>query len=133
MAASQTKLIEGLAVKSTPLPPMRALDLVPELAAAFDPSGAENDIGMFIAVAKGLGGGKLRHLLPQILAGTTVTITQNGQPVPVMLTSPEALDLAFDGHMRAFIGVVAFALEVSFRDFFEGGAQTVKGLRAPSP
>lgn len=129
-AEPKVKNIEGLTVKSTPLPVMRALDLVPELADLLDPT-AESDVAMFAAVAKGLRG-RLRQLLPQILAGTTVTVTLNGDPKPISLNSPEAIDLAFDGHMRAFIPVVAFALEVSFRDFFEGGAQAVKALRAPS-
>lgn len=133
MSSEQTRCIEGLTVTCKPLPPMRSLDLVPELAGLFEHgAGAENDVDMLIGLARGLAGGKLRSLLPQLLASTKVITDTAGKPTTVTLNSPEMIDLAFDGHMKAFIPTVAFALEVSFRDFFEGGAQAVRALRAPS-
>ncbi len=133
-AAAQVRVIEGLNVTSTPLPPFRALDLLPEIMGLIEPgANAGSDMALFSAISKGLGQGKLRTLLPQILAGTKLTITEGGTPVAITLNEVGAIDLAFDGRMKALPGVVGFALEVSFGDFLGGLGQLVKQLRAPSP
>ncbi len=131
-ATAKTEIVEGLPVSTTPLPPFRALDLLPELMELAD-GNATNDVAMLASVAKKLGGGRMRTLLPQILAGTVVTVTENGKTSPVPLTSPELIDLVFDGRMKAFAPVVAFALEASFADFFAGLALAVKRVQTPSP
>jgi len=124
----------GEVVVSTPLPPFRAIDLLPELAALADEAGVSGSDGAaFLAIAKKLGGGKARHLIPQVLAGTKITVTENGQPMPILLNTVEAFDLAFDGRMGLIAPVIAMALEVSFRDFFDGFAQLAKRLKAPAP
>ncbi len=130
-AQPQTKAIEGVAVTSTPLPPFRALDLLPELGALMDSSGvslADNDGAMFVALARNLGGGKLRKLLPELFAGTKIAIPES--TTPLLINTPEAIDLAFDGRMNLLAPALAFALEVSFRDFFAGLALAVKDLKA---
>ncbi len=133
-APAQTRVIEGLNVSSTPLPPFRSLDLLPEIMGLMEPgAGASSDVAMFAAIAKGLGNGKLRTLLPQLLAGTKLTITEGGSPMTVTLNDVPTIDLAFDGRMKALPAVVGFAMEVSFRDFLDGLAQIVKDLRKPSP
>lgn len=131
-AQAKNKAIEGVACSSMPLPPFRSLDLLPELSGLMDANGArlEDDQAVFVALAKNLGGGKLRKLLPEILAGTKLAIAESS--TPLTLNTVEAIDLAFDGRMNLLAPVVAFALEVSFRDFFAGLALAVKGIRAPS-
>lgn len=131
-AQPKTELIEGLPVTTTPLPPMRALDLLPELMDLAD-GGATSDVAMLASVAKKLAGGKMRTLLPMVLAGTSVSVAENGKSSPVPLNDVALIDLAFDGHMRALAPVIAFALEASFGDFFAGLALAVKRIRTPSP
>lgn len=124
----------GEVVVSTALPPFRAIDLLPELAALADEANvAGSDAAAFLTIARKLGGGKARHLLPLVLAGTKITVTENGQPMPILLNTVEAFDLAFDGRMSLIAPVVAMALEVSFRDFFDGFARLAKRLKAPAP
>lgn len=132
MAEPVTKLIEGLTFVSRALPPFRSIDLLPELAAAIGGAAAKSatDLDMVIAVIRGLGAGKLRELLPKILAGTTVTVTNHGAPQKVALTSVEAIDLAFDGNMKALPQAIALALEVSFGDFFAGFGLAAEAYKA---
>lgn len=132
MAESVTTSIEGLIVKSTPLPPFRALDLVPEIVGLIEPNAsADSDAAMFAAILRGLGGGKLRELLPRILAGTEVMLPQAGAAaIPVRLDSVDGINLVFDGRMGAFPAVVGFAIRVSFADFLEGFGRAVQQFKA---
>ncbi len=126
-AETKAKVIDGLACSSTPLPVMRALDILTECTGLMDAANnAESDAAMFGAIAKQLGGGKLRDLLPRILAGTKVK-TPEGD---VVLSSGELIDHAFDGHFGSLPAVFAFAVEVSFADFFEGFARVAAQLKA---
>lgn len=122
--------IEGLAVTSTPLPPFRALDLLPEIAGLVGPGAGSDQTSRMLGIIKGLGSGKLRTLLPQLLAGTKVTITDGGKTNTITLSTVEMIDLAFDGRMRALPGVIMFALEVSFADFLAGLVQAAEKLEA---
>lgn len=127
MADAKVKVCDGLTCSSTPLPVMRALDILTECTGLMDAANnADSDIAMFGAVAKQLGGGKLRDLLPRILAGTKVKTTE----ADVLLDSGEMIDHAFDGKMGALPAVFAFAVEVSFMDFFEGFARVAAQLKA---
>lgn len=133
---SKRETIEGLSVKSTPLPVMDALDLYPELLEFTSAFLNASDDGEFIGVvSKLLGNKRLRALLPKILAGTTVQVPDrdSGRDIAITLTDVNAINLAFDGRMKALPGVVAFAIRVSFADFFAGSAQLVEQLRAPAP
>lgn len=126
-AEAKARICDGLACSSMPLPVMRALDILTEATGLMDAAtNADSDMAMFGAVAKQLGGGKLRELLPRILAGTKVK-TSEGE---VLLDSPEMIDHAFDGKMGALPAVFAFAVEVSFMDFFEGSARVAAQLKA---
>lgn len=133
--APVSRAIEGLgAVTSTPLPPFRALDLLPEVAGLIDKgASAPNDVAMFAAIMRGLGGGKMRELLPQILAGTKVPVTENGKTIPIQLNTVEAIDMAFDGRMETLADVIALAVEVSFKPFLSGLARSAQRLRAAPP
>lgn len=125
-----TRSIDGFSVSSTPLPPMRAIDLIPEVASLMDDAAElETNAAMFFQIAKKLGQGRARELLPRILAGTKITVTENGAPIPITLNTVETFDLAFDGRMGLIIPVIAMALEVSFKDFFAGLARIAKDFR----
>jgi len=131
---AKSRVVEGLPVTSTPLTPWRTLDLLPELSGLMEPgAGADSDLEMFAKVVSGMGKGKLRELLPQILAGTKVTVEESGKPTPVPLNSVEMFDLVFDGRMEALPGVVAFALEVSFGGFLAGLARLAEARKKSSP
>lgn len=126
-AEPKARVCDGLSCVSMPLPVMRALDILTECTGLMEAANdADSDAAMFGAVAKQLGNGKLRDLLPRILAGTKVK-TPDGE---VTLNAPEMIDLAFDGHFGALPAVFAFAVEVSFLDFFEGFARVAAQLKA---
>lgn len=129
----RTEIIEGVSVRSAPLSPFASLDLLPELADLIGGAlGQDSDAAAAVALARGLSNGKLRAILPQLLAATQVAVTQNNKQVWVPLNETDNINLAFAGRMNAFVGVVAFAFKVTFADFFEGGARAVKALRAGS-
>lgn len=134
MAEPVVQSIEGLTVKSTPLPPFRALDLVPEIIGLAAPgANMDSDAATFATILRGLGGGKLRELLPRILAGTKVMLPQaGGAAIEVQLDSVDGINLVFDGRMGAFPAVVGFAIRVSFADFLEGFGRAVQSFKAPA-
>ena len=133
---AKQETIEGLLVKSTPLPPMTTIDLLPELLefqGAFSSAkeGDQFDEAEFmIAIAKLLGNKRMRALLPQLLASTSVVIPE--LPTGLMLNSDGNINIAFQGRMRALPGAVALAVKVSFVDFFEGVGNLLEKLQAPS-
>lgn len=134
-AQAQRDTIEGLAVKSTPLPVMDALDLYPELLEFVSAFVVTGDDGEFLGeITKLLANKRLRALLPRILAGTSVMVPEGegGREISVTLSDTNAINLAFDGRMKALPGVIAFAIKTSFADFFAGSAQIVSQLRAQS-
>lgn len=123
-AEPKTRVIDGLACTSTPLPVMRALNIITECTGLMEAMDAGSDVAMFGAVAKELGG-KLDDLLPRILAGTKIK-TPEGD---VTLNTGAMIDHAFDGRMGALPAVFAFACEVSFRDFFGGLVRLIAQLK----
>ncbi len=131
---TKSEVIGGLKVKCAPLAPMASLDLLPELlefATAW--SGASDDGALIASVGKLLRDKKLRTLLPQLLAGTTVMVPESGREIPLQLDSDRSIDAALLGHMGALAGIVALAVKVSFADFFEGAVQFASRLKAPGP
>ncbi len=130
--------IDGFTVISTELEFMDAADLVPELTAILAPgyaaAGASDaSIGQAIAsMAMALTGGKLTALLPRLLKGTTVVVPDEGDKlVKIDLIDPRALNRAFTGRKKLAMGVVKLALEVNFRDFFDG--VDLAGFTTPKP
>lgn len=121
------RTIGGVAVKSTPLDPFRTLDLIPEITGLIgDTSGAKTDVDVFLKATKNLGGGKLRTLLPQILAGTSMPV-EGGAYLP--MNTVEHINMCFDGKMAMLPEVIAFAMEVSFSDFLAGLASVAKQFK----
>jgi hypothetical protein len=130
--------VDGFQVITTELEFMDAADLVPELTAVLAPGyaaagGDDSSIGKAIAnMAMALTGGKLTALLPRLLKGTTVIVPdEGGKLVKIDLTEPRALNRAFTGRKKLAMGVVKLALEVNFRDFFDG--VDLAGLTIPKP
>ncbi len=130
-AATSTRTINGMIVKSTPLDPFRTLDLIPELTGLLNEvDGQGSTIGMFVRGMKQLGGGRLKVLLPQVLAGTSMPIDGGAY---LSLGQVDNINIAFDGKMGMLPDVVAFAMEVSFADFLAGLGRIAKLIQKPSP
>lgn len=132
MAATPvTRIFDGTTVTSTPLPPMRALDLVSELSGPLQGLKSNSEIQSALLFA--LTSLNFRQLLPKLLVSTTITVADGGAPMKINLNTTEAIDLAFDGRMGIFLEVVAFALEVTYKDFFAGAARIGKSIQMLAP
>lgn len=125
------KLIEGCQVYSEELEFMDAADLVPELLSVVSPAfgagegNSEAATGAAIgAMAAGLAGGKIRSILPRLLKRTVVVVPAKSKDNPGgkfdLLEGEEAINNAFRGRKKLGIAVIKHALEVNFRDFFDG-------------
>jgi hypothetical protein len=130
--------IDGFKVICMELEFMDAADLVPELTAVLAPGyaaagGDDSSIGKAIAnMASALTGGKLTALLPRLLKGTTVVVPdEGGKLIKIDLTDARNLNRAFTGRKKLAMGVVKLALEVNFRDFFDGADLTALGIAKP--
>lgn len=127
-------MIEGFRVLSTELDFCSAADLVPELVAVvapgFDIQGqTDASVGKAIAaMSTSLVGGKLRALLPRLLAGMQVVIPDEQR---YELSTEKGINGAFKGRKKLGMACVKQALEDNFRDFFDGADLSALGIRTP--
>ena len=117
---------------------MDAADILPELTAIIAPGyaaaqGDDASIGKAISnMALALTGGRLTSLLPRLLKGTTVIVPdEGGKLVKIDLMDARSINRAFTGRKKLAIGVVKLALEVNFRDFFDGADLAALGIQKP--
>ena len=116
---------------------MDAADLYPELAAVAlpglaaamtinDEDGAEGLralAGVMSTMARELCNGRLRHLLPRILARTTLVVPgPDGQPMQAKCGTEEGLNRAFMGPRKKLARpIVQWVVGINFADFFDVG------------
>lgn len=128
-----------LDVKTTQLPAMRAYKLICRLAKLFGSSldslrgvGFKADVKNLLPVLtelfNNLDEDEAEKLALKILAGTLVV----GNGKAVGLTSADAIDGVFSGRLLMMLKVMAFALEVNYRDFFRELLKTADGLKPPA-
>jgi len=125
----QTKIIDGLSVTCSPLEPVNAYNLLPELApvlgllqdarGAFARSAEGDASGLtsaLLAASKLLGGGKIVDLMVALMA-QTVIVTPQG--VKHVVRDRGTFNLTFSTRTWSAIPVAAFALEVGFGNFID--------------
>lgn len=126
MLKTEDREIEGLAVKTTQLPALRALNLMAKLGRvlapivgsvpglsmqAFDLSRLGPALGLIFAQ---LNEGEASKLAREILVSTRVTV--DGKFIE--LTSDAAINGVFDGRIPALLLTMGFVLEVNYSGFF---------------
>ena len=130
-----------LQVKTTQLPALRAFRLLSRLGKLLGPSlGKLRGVGLksdasaltpaIAALADSLDPDQIEALAVQILEGTLVVDGKQART----LNTAAAIDDVFGGRLMTMFKVMAFAIEVNFRDFFRAlpvptGAPEI----APSP
>lgn len=120
--------IDGLLFKTQQLPAMRASLLLGRLVkhigpvlgalSGLDPSTQLSELGSALTLAFAQANpDEATRLIPEILGSTSVII--EGKHVP--LNSSSNIDLVFSGRLKTMFMAVGFALQVNYRDFWEGG------------
>lgn len=117
------------------LPTFKALDVFEQLSVLIGPamtslaaSGMDGRVEPAIeALFSKMGGGKLKSLAAQLLDG--VLVEENGKSAP-MLTG---FDLRYAGQLFEVFRVMAFVVEVNYRDFFDGAREVLAGFFRPQP
>ncbi len=143
MLKSETRTIDGLEVTTTQLPVLRAFALFTKLGKVLAPALAraadlQLDPDMDVsALAPALGElfaqldpADATQLAHDVLISTSVVA--DGRITE--LSQSGAIDLVFGGRFLAFLKTMAFAIEVNFRDFFDGtlGSATLPGNKKGS-
>jgi len=117
-----TRSIGARSYTVAPLPAFKALDVFEMLSVVIGPAitalAAAGQSGEVQPVAealfKQLGGGKLRNLANQLLEG--VLVEEAGKTA--MMTV--GFDIRYAGQLFEVFKVMAFVVEVNYRDFFDG-------------
>lgn len=122
---TETKVIDGLEVKTTQLPAMRGLALysrlgrvdmpVPILATLDRDSSAPLEVGF-----SHMPHDEVAALVREILASTHCT--HGGKITP--LGSDDAIIRVFSGNLKQLLAVCWFAVQVQFADFFAAASDT---------
>ena len=126
MQKSETETIDGLEVKVTQLPALRAFNLLARLGKMLAPlikAGSKMSLDDDVSKLAPVIGEALSQLddqgasdlAIQILASTSVI--QDGKIKP--LNQPELIDSVFTGRMQTMLKTLAFTLKVNFADFFD--------------
>lgn len=128
------RVVEDMTIFSVELDFETATDLLPELLSVIGPGGGAAQFGIshigeaIGMMATALCGGRLKALLPRILAGTTIVFA--GDAKYELAKGWPALNAAFTGRKQYAIAPVKLALEVNFRDFLDGFA--LAGIQLPT-
>lgn len=132
---------EGLIqAHSTQLPALRAFKLMTRLGKLLGPAmgqlkgvklkaKADALLPVLTALFESLEPDEADGLAQQILEGTHVVAGGKA----VTLNSAPAIDAVFGGRLLLMLRVMAFAVEVNYRDFFRGLAPSAGGAKPASP
>lgn len=129
----------SVVAKTTQLPALRSFKLLARLSKLVGPAlGSLKDIKLKADVAalvpalmrlsETLDPDEIEGLAVQVLEGTIVVT--GGRAVP--LQSIDAINGACAGDLMLLFRLMAFAVEVNFRDFFRGFSQTLGAKSAPA-
>jgi hypothetical protein len=129
------RTINGRIYSVSQMPTFKALDVFEILSATIGPGiaaiaslGLDGDVTKVAeALFAKLGGGKLKALANQLLDGALVE--ENGK-TSAMLTG---FDLRYAGKLFEVFQVMAFVVEVNYKDFFDGVLTLLGGLRRAPP
>lgn len=135
---SETRTVNGMELRSTQLPALRAMALGAKLGKILAPSigklaglSLKSDVEDFLPftgeLLERLAAGELESLLKEVLAATTVTIDEGRGARLVALNNAEAINAVFAGKLRELLAAALFALEVNFSDFFNGAPNDSSG------
>jgi hypothetical protein len=129
---NDTRIIDGLEVRTSQLPALRSLALsarlgrvaAPALAALGASGGSLKGAGEALIPAltdlcSRLSEGEVESLACDILAATSVVIDDGKGPRVLTLNNRQMIDLAFAGRFKTMLLVIGFALEVNYADFFD--------------
>lgn len=142
---SDTRIIDGLEVRTSQLSALRSLALSARLGRVAAP--ALSALGAGHGSLKAAGGamlipaltdlcsrlseGEIETLACDILASTSVVLDDGKGPRIIPLNSRQTIDLAFAGRFKTMLLVIGFALEVNYADFFDTAADEKSPSAAP--
>lgn len=139
---SKTEKIDGLEVITTSLPARRAYRLAHRLLQMLGPAIAKLDgiseqaelsalAPALQALFSQVSEDQLEDLQTEILASTSVVMTEGKSARRIELDTGEGIDTAFTGRLKTMFKVIAFVVRFNFGDFFAGGARSTP--QTPTP
>lgn len=127
MVKSEETVIDGIELRTTQLPAMRAFALLARLIKALGPvlgSLAELDPAAEISLAAPALAGALSTLDPREAATLVQDVFAATAAKPaggkfIELIGPGNIDLAFSGRLKTMLMALAWVLKVNYADFFD--------------